>query len=223
MSLTWLLLKSTTFRNYTTTNRWRLFRLWCRCCLQIYTTCARWNNIHFSSQNDHSVRPREPRKHEENTWIRGPPSRLKVNDPYTASSIEMSLLVAFLFLQRAGISALPTLSPSFSEAPTRDPTFDTITTTDAPAERLLWNILWSCFATTFACTWVSVHPNIPYFRESKSSTMCWRLYFTFLSLIAPEIMILWAFKQLQGALVIMSTVNKSLEAKGGLLLISFSL
>lgn len=53
--------------------------------------------------------------------------------------------------------------------------------------------------------------------------MCWRLYFTFLSLIAPEIMILWAFKQLQGALVIMSTVNKSLEAKGGLLLISFSL
>lgn len=27
------------------------------------------------------------------------------------------------------------------------------------------------------------------------------------SLIAPEIMILWAFKQLQGALVIMKTVN----------------
>lgn len=30
------------------------------------------------------------------------------------------------------------------------------------------------------------------------------------SLIAPEIMILWAFKQLQGALVIMKTVNEAI-------------
>lgn len=36
------------------------------------------------------------------------------------------------------------------------------------------------------------------------------------SLIAPEIMILWAFKQLQGAVVIMKTVNNSFEPESEL-------
>lgn len=35
------------------------------------------------------------------------------------------------------------------------------------------------------------------------------------SLIAPEIMILWAFKQLQGALVIMKTVNEAIPPSNG--------
>ena len=34
--------------------------------------------------------------------------------------------------------------------------------TDACAGRTVWDILWSCLATTFAVTWVSVHPNVPF-------------------------------------------------------------
>ena len=28
-------------------------------------------------------------------------------------------------------------------------------------QRTMWDSLWSCLATIFACSWVSVHPNIP--------------------------------------------------------------
>lgn len=121
----------------------------------------------------------------------------------------MFFLLSFLLSSRAGTCALPILPSSFPKASTQDLIFDVTTTasTGACAGRSLWDILWSCLATTFACTWVSVHPNIPYLREDKASTTRWRVFLMLLSLIAPEIMILWAFKQLQGALVIMETVN----------------
>lgn len=125
----------------------------------------------------------------------------------------MSLLVAVLLLQRAGISAMPTISSNVSEALTHDPSFDIAT---SPAERTLWDILWSCLATTFACTWVSVHPNIPCFQESKSSKTLLRLYFTLISFLAPEITTFWAFKQLLGAWAIKKAVNDSYWMKCGL-------
>lgn len=133
-------------------------------------------------------------------------------------SIRMFFLLSFLLSSRAGTCALPILPSSFPEASTQDHIFDVTTTasTGACAGRSLWDILWSCLATTFACTWVSVHPNIPFLRETKASTTRWRVYLMLVSLIAPEIMILWAFKQLQGALVIMRTVNCSYWVKGGL-------
>lgn len=131
-------------------------------------------------------------------------------------SIGMFLLLSFLLSNRAGTCALPILSSGFPESSTQDLILDVTTTasTGACAGRSLWDILWSCLATTFACTWVSVHPNIPFFRESKASTTRWRVYLMVVSLIAPEIMILWACKQLQGALVIMETVNSSYDKAG---------
>lgn len=133
-------------------------------------------------------------------------------------SIEMFLLLSFLLSGRAGTCALPILLSRVSEASFNDPASDVTTTVSigACAGRSLWDILWSCLATTFACTWVSVHPNIPFHREGRASTRRWRLYLMLLCLVAPEIMILWAFKQLQGALVIMETVNKSYRSEGKL-------
>ena len=66
-------------------------------------------------------------------------------------------------------------------------------------QRSLWDILWSCLATLFACSWVSVHPNIPGPDESW-----WRIYFRRLELMfwtafAPEMIISWAFRQWLGA------------------------
>lgn len=143
--------------------------------------------------------------------------RIKTSNPRTVSSIEMLLLLFFLLSDRVGMYGLPVLSSSISEAPTQDLTIDIASTAGAYGKRSLWVILWSCLTTTFTCTWISVHPNIPFIRESKISSESWRTYFMFLSLIAPEIMLLWAFKQLQGAFVVMRTVNKSLDAAGGVL------
>lgn len=107
--------------------------------------------------------------------------------------------------------ALPTLLPSFPEAPIQDATVasTTIAMGGACGERSIWSILWSCLATTFACTWVSVHPNIPDLWGGERTEKHRRFYFTFLSLLAPEIMLLWAFKQSRGALNIMKVVNSS--------------
>lgn len=32
--------------------------------------------------------------------------------------------------------------------------------------RTIWNIVWSCLITIFACIWVAIHPNVPQPRES---------------------------------------------------------
>ncbi|KDR77193.1 hypothetical protein GALMADRAFT_120316 [Galerina marginata CBS 339.88] len=68
-----------------------------------------------------------------------------------------------------------------------------------PDQRSLWDILWSCLATIFACTWVSVHPNIPPLRESWLKTGLRRVELMAWALIAPELIILWAMKQWVGA------------------------
>lgn len=73
--------------------------------------------------------------------------------------------------------------------------------------RTTWNILSSCLATTFACTWVSVHPNVPFLGESKWSILKRRAFLMFFSLLAPEVMIMWAFKQWRGAILIRDAIN----------------
>ena len=66
-------------------------------------------------------------------------------------------------------------------------------------QRSLWNILWSCLATIFACSWVSVHPNIPGPNESWQRIFPRRLEFMFWAVVAPEMIISWAFRQWSGA------------------------
>ena len=69
-----------------------------------------------------------------------------------------------------------------------------------PAEqRSLWDILWSCLATIFACSWVSIHPNIPAPNESSRRIFLRRLELMFWAVVSPEMIILWALRQWSGA------------------------
>lgn len=125
----------------------------------------------------------------------------------------MSLLaLALLISKRAVTCATPILSHSSPEilTPSQGSLIDIISSgsTGACTVRSQWDILWSCWATTFICTWVTAHPNIPIIWGSHQSLLSvWRFYFAFLAIFAPEILVLWAFKQFQGALVIKGILN----------------
>ncbi|KDR70361.1 hypothetical protein GALMADRAFT_24345, partial [Galerina marginata CBS 339.88] len=68
--------------------------------------------------------------------------------------------------------------------------------------RSRWDIVWSCLATIFVCTWVSVHPNIPPLGESWWKKSFRRLELMFWSIIAPELMIFWATNQWTAARIL---------------------
>ncbi|KAF9470693.1 hypothetical protein BDN70DRAFT_981818 [Pholiota conissans] len=65
--------------------------------------------------------------------------------------------------------------------------------------RTLTDILWSCLATIFACSWVSVHPNIPATTDSGIRIVFRRLELMFWAIIAPDVIIFWAMRQWFGA------------------------
>ena len=65
--------------------------------------------------------------------------------------------------------------------------------------RSIRDILWSCLATIFACLWISVHPNIPLPNEAWWLVFLRRLELMFWALLAPELVIVWAFRQWLGA------------------------
>ena len=62
-------------------------------------------------------------------------------------------------------------------------------------QRSITDILWSCFATLFACTWLSVHPNMPGPDEGFWKIALRRLKLMFWSLMWPEMIVYWAFRQ----------------------------
>ena len=66
-------------------------------------------------------------------------------------------------------------------------------------QRTIWDILWSCLATIFACSWVSVHPNIPAPNESSRRIFLRRLELMFWAVVSPEMIIYWALRQWLGA------------------------
>ncbi|KAF7370044.1 hypothetical protein MSAN_00634400 [Mycena sanguinolenta] len=76
---------------------------------------------------------------------------------------------------------------------------DTRTTTnscdDINSCRTLFSVLWGCLATVFACTWVSVHPNVPPPNQSALQLFLRKLMMMLVAIIAPEIMVGFAFRQ----------------------------
>ncbi|PPQ82820.1 hypothetical protein CVT26_007992 [Gymnopilus dilepis] len=66
-------------------------------------------------------------------------------------------------------------------------------------QRSVWDILWSCLATIFACSWVSVHPNMPGPDDSRTKIALGRLKLTFWAIVVPEMIIYWAIRQWLGA------------------------
>lgn len=79
--------------------------------------------------------------------------------------------------------------------------------TDQTHCRTMIDIIWGCLVTILACTWVSLHPNIPYPRKKESSNFrkwIWNPILSFFShklplfvtaLLVPEYILAWAIKQ----------------------------
>ncbi|KAF8217227.1 hypothetical protein K438DRAFT_1748320 [Mycena galopus ATCC 62051] len=70
---------------------------------------------------------------------------------------------------------------------------------DIDSRRKLFDIIWGCFATIFACTWVSVHPNVPSPDQSWLALFWRRMKMMLIGIIAPEIMVGFAVRQFLGA------------------------
>ena len=61
--------------------------------------------------------------------------------------------------------------------------------------RTIWNILWTCLVTISACTWVTIHPNVPAREDGRFTVTFRRVKVVFLALIMPELIVLWAIRQ----------------------------
>ncbi len=61
------------------------------------------------------------------------------------------------------------------------------------------DIVTSCLATIFACTWTAMHPNIPSPADSPWNIFKRRLVTTIYALLAPEFITVWAIRQHVGA------------------------
>ncbi|KAF9443134.1 hypothetical protein P691DRAFT_713684 [Macrolepiota fuliginosa MF-IS2] len=65
--------------------------------------------------------------------------------------------------------------------------------------RAMQDIVWSCLATIFACTWVAIHPNVPDPEHSGWKNFKHRVLIMFYAIVIPEFIMLWAARQLIGA------------------------
>ena len=74
--------------------------------------------------------------------------------------------------------------------------------------RTIWNIVWSCLATIFSCTWVAIHPNVPCLRKRDANgwikRCIWNPLLSFMEhclplficvLLEPEYMLAWSIRQ----------------------------
>jgi len=85
--------------------------------------------------------------------------------------------------------------PTPSDLPTDIPPSVFARPADIFGTRSIWSIIWSCLSTTFACTWVAVHTNIPGPKDSQWAVLCRRVAIMGYTLIAPEMVIAWAARQ----------------------------
>ncbi|KAF5366085.1 hypothetical protein D9757_012383 [Collybiopsis confluens] len=66
---------------------------------------------------------------------------------------------------------------------------------DPDSTRTALGILWSCLSVLFACTWVSVHPNVPGPNEGFARRLWTKMMLMMVALIAPELLVMWAVRQ----------------------------
>ena len=98
------------------------------------------------------------------------------------------LVFLFCYLAIHGVEALPMPAAALTSQlkSTAPPSTDT---------RTIHDIVWSCLATVFACTWVAIHPNIPEHNRGYIMNIFYRIRIMLLALLAPEIVISWAGRQ----------------------------
>ncbi|KAH7094830.1 hypothetical protein FB567DRAFT_586182 [Paraphoma chrysanthemicola] len=76
-----------------------------------------------------------------------------------------------------------------------NPTNSTVGWTSEPNGRGTMGLLWSCFATTFLCTWSAIHPNLPGLADSEWRIFWRRAGYFGLCLLAPELVVLCALDE----------------------------
>ena len=69
-------------------------------------------------------------------------------------------------------------------------------------DRSLLNIIWSCLATMFACSWVAIHPNVPAPGDSWLIVALRRAKLMYWAILAPELIVMWAVRQWLSARVV---------------------
>ncbi|KAJ7856237.1 hypothetical protein B0H14DRAFT_3448575 [Mycena olivaceomarginata] len=79
--------------------------------------------------------------------------------------------------------------------------------------RKFFDIVWGCLATIFACTWVSVHPNVPPLNQSWFALFWCRLKMMLVGIIVAEIMVGFAARRFSAAQ--MSSKEHSLSRTHG--------
>jgi hypothetical protein len=109
---------------------------------------------------------------------------------------------------------VPALAPSNVNG-TAIPTLDVCGSSSSGDSRTLWDIIWSCAATLFACTWTAIHPNIPGVEERKLAIASRRLLIMVMALIAPELIIAWAARQFFSARKAAKDFNDTFDAQLG--------
>ncbi|KAJ7364287.1 hypothetical protein DFH08DRAFT_1016507 [Mycena albidolilacea] len=107
--------------------------------------------------------------------------------------LPMLLLYLFVHLLRskAGSAAPVSNSPEFRAL--------TDACDDINNCRKLFDIVWGCLATIFACTWVSVHPNVPPPLQSRLALLWRRLKMMLIAVLAPELIVAFAARQFLAA------------------------
>ena len=71
----------------------------------------------------------------------------------------------------------------------------TINADEIDSSRSLYDILYGCCVTLFACTWLSIHPNICAPSDSDWTSGRRRLKTMLCALIVPELVLVWALRQ----------------------------
>ncbi|KAJ7727104.1 hypothetical protein B0H16DRAFT_1331776, partial [Mycena metata] len=75
--------------------------------------------------------------------------------------------------------------------------------------RTLFDIIWGCLATIFACTWVALHQNVPDPNSGWFSLLMRKLRMMLVTMIAPELVVAFAARQLVSARWISKEFNVS--------------
>lgn len=80
--------------------------------------------------------------------------------------------------------------------------------------RSVWDIIWTCLAVIFSCTWVAIHPNVP--KQGKSQL--WKfgrgVWAFVIALIAPELIVVSAVRQRFAAKELLARIPPSVLIPG---------
>ncbi|KAG1720385.1 hypothetical protein EDB19DRAFT_1836021 [Suillus lakei] len=111
------------------------------------------------------------------------------------------LYIPFVCASLLGLNDTSILTLDASESPPGDNT------------RTLWDIIWSCGITLFACAWTAIHPNIPGVDEKGYAIFSRRILIMIMMLIAPELIVTWASRQFFSAIAFKKQFNDALNAQ----------